>query len=75
MRVEVSPAAFDHWIVVNADSPALAWSGSQWVRHSHGIPLGRWQVCSFVSYSSAVAYINRTPYLAARSTEPPPCPA
>jgi hypothetical protein len=47
---------FDRWYLVNARDDTLAWSGSQWVRHSHGIPAEDVQVSNFFTRNEAVAY-------------------
>ncbi len=46
--------AFGRWILVNADDPALAWSGSRFVPvDENGFPAGNAQVSNFDSEEDA----------------------
>jgi hypothetical protein len=53
---EIKEGALGRWIIVNASSPNLAWSGSRWVLHQDGIPTGEAQVCNFATPEEAQAY-------------------
>lgn len=46
------------WVIVHGDSPGLAWSGSQWVTHDHGIANGPAQICNFTTDEEAEAYVK-----------------
>jgi hypothetical protein len=41
------------WIITDYDEPSLAWSGSRWVPHDKGIPIGDIQVCNYESKEEA----------------------
>jgi hypothetical protein len=47
------------WLIVHEDMPALAWSGSRWVPHRHGVPAGDVQVCNFPTREAAQEYVNK----------------
>lgn len=43
------------WIIVNGQEERLAWSGSTWVPHLNGIPMGKVQVANFESRDEALS--------------------
>lgn len=47
---------FRRWIIVKADEPGLAWTGSRWVTHDRGIPTDNVQVCNFDTESQAETF-------------------
>jgi hypothetical protein len=55
-KIRITLGMFDRWIIVNDRS--LAWSGSRWVQHRHGIPVGDAQICNFATNDEAQAYVN-----------------
>jgi hypothetical protein len=50
-KIELS--VFGRWIIVNARDPELAWSGSCWMEHEHGRPIGRAQISNFTTEEEA----------------------
>ena len=47
------------WVIVRADQPAQAWTGSAWATHFEGIPTGRAQISNFGSKPEAAAEARR----------------
>jgi hypothetical protein len=56
MRCYLRVSMFGRWILIHPDDSDLAWSGSTWVRHDCGIPVGRAQVCNFETSVEATDY-------------------
>jgi hypothetical protein len=56
---KIEKSFFGRWIIVSAARPDLAWSGSQWVPHRHGIPTGGAQVSNFASREEAEDYTDQ----------------
>lgn len=51
MKIEQN--LFGGWIVAHPTERHLAWSGSRWVPHEHGIPTGGVQVSSYETREAA----------------------
>ena len=45
--------AMGRWVIVNVQDRALAWSGSQWVPHRHGLPADNVQISNFATQEAA----------------------
>jgi hypothetical protein len=61
--IRLAESIMGHWIIVNGQSDDLAWSGSRWVPHHHGLPvIGQEsvQICNFQTREEAKAYANQT---------------
>jgi hypothetical protein len=56
--IGVIEGVFGRWIIIHENSPGLAWSGSRWVTHDHGVPTGEAQVCNFATREEAQEYID-----------------
>jgi hypothetical protein len=54
----IQQGIFDRWFLVHPDDDALAWSGSRWVQHDGGIPVGGVQVSNFFTRDEARGYAN-----------------
>lgn len=56
MKVRLVKGAFGRWVVVAAEKPDFAWSGSAFVGHQAGIPLSGAQVSNFETEDDALKY-------------------
>jgi hypothetical protein len=52
-RAKIERDQFGRFVLVNYDYEALAWSGSAWTPHHHGLPTGRVQVSNFDTWDAA----------------------
>lgn len=48
-RCFLTKGALGRWIIVNVESPGLAWSGSKWVKHKKGVPTDGTQISNFAN--------------------------
>lgn len=51
-------ATSGRWILVNADNPQLAWSGSQWLAQVDGAASGPDPICTFGTLEELSAYVR-----------------
>lgn len=58
-KARITKGEHGRWIIENADNPRLAWSGSRWVKHQDGWPVGDAQVANFPTRAEAHAYALR----------------
>jgi hypothetical protein len=65
---------FGRWVIVNGTHEDLAWSGSHWVPHRHGIPSGDAQICNFTTRQEALEYCQEHFEVVAKDSpgNPPP---
>jgi hypothetical protein len=61
----IEQGVFGRWIIVHPDDDNLAWSGSRWVPHSAGLPIGNVQVSNFSTWREAYEYAQDIPEEAA----------
>jgi hypothetical protein len=55
LKYRLSQNAWGHWILVSADDPSLAWTGSGWTRVTgNGFPADDTQVSNFRTREEAV---------------------
>lgn len=60
MRVTIKQNLFERFIIVRADNPFLAWSGSRWVPVTlGGWPTGPAQVSNLETYKEALVYADQ----------------
>lgn len=57
-RCQLRLAPSGRWILVNAENPQLAWSGSHWVPHIYGVALDAGQICTFGTLDGLSAYVR-----------------
>jgi hypothetical protein len=55
-EVMIKPAVFGRFIIVSADNPNLAWTGSQFAAAKNGIALDV-QICNFATREEAKGYL------------------
>jgi hypothetical protein len=48
--------ALGRWVIVKTAAPNKAWSGSRWVLHKDGVPVGGAQVCNFGDWQAVSDY-------------------
>jgi hypothetical protein len=59
--IRIAENMLGRWIIVNGQSEDLAWSGSRWVPHRHGLDLigpNAVPVCNWVTREEAQAYAD-----------------
>ena len=57
-RCQVRLAPSGRWILVNADNPQFAWSGSEWLPHLDGVGSGPSSICTFATLEELSAYVR-----------------
>jgi hypothetical protein len=55
-NVHLVKTVFNRWVIVNAEHPSFAWSGSQWVKHQDGMSIGNTQISNLDDRESATEY-------------------
>jgi hypothetical protein len=55
------------WVLGNLEQPELAWSGSQWMPHRHGLPAGKVQISNLGSREEAWLYAEDAGFVIAVS--------
>lgn len=60
MKIKIKQNLFERFILVQANNPFLAWSGSSWVTVTPlGYPAGPTQVSNLETYKDAILYAEQ----------------